>query len=154
MQFDPDNKVVKLCAEGMSMEGAGKKAEASRLFLQALADATDDFEKFTAAHYVARHQQSLVEKLAWDVKALNFALKMDSESMRGFYPSLYLNIAKGHEDLGDYREAEKYYRLAGSYLEFLGESGYGAMIRRGIGEGTERVKQMLAKEKEALESGE
>jgi rifampin ADP-ribosylating transferase len=35
MEFDPDNIVVKFCAQGMDMEGKGKPEEASKLFLQA-----------------------------------------------------------------------------------------------------------------------
>lgn len=58
MQFDPNNHVVKPCANGMDKEGQGKLEEASSLFFQAWNEATNDFEKFTAAHYVARHQKN------------------------------------------------------------------------------------------------
>ena len=50
MHFEPDNKIVKLCARGMDMEGEGKNEEASKVFLQAWEQASDDKEKFTAAH--------------------------------------------------------------------------------------------------------
>jgi hypothetical protein len=60
MQFDPNNNIVKLCTQGMSLEGEGKKEEALKLFQQAWDEATHDFEKFTAAHYVARHQNLLL----------------------------------------------------------------------------------------------
>ena len=49
MQFDPDNNVIKLCARGMGLEGEGKNEEAYIMFQQAWNEATDDFEKFTAA---------------------------------------------------------------------------------------------------------
>jgi rifampin ADP-ribosylating transferase len=55
MEFDPRNNVVALCVQGMGMEDKGKPEEASRLFLQAWNEATNDFERFTAAYYVARH---------------------------------------------------------------------------------------------------
>lgn len=61
--------------------------------------AADDFEKFTAAHYVARHQKSVEDKLNWDETALAFTLKINDRNMRTSYPSLYLNIAKCYEDL-------------------------------------------------------
>jgi hypothetical protein len=35
MQFDPNNNIVKLCAQGMTLEGEGKKTEALKLFQQA-----------------------------------------------------------------------------------------------------------------------
>src|SRR3569833_4289988 len=101
MKFDPENKAVKLCAEGMQLEGEGRQEEAAALFNQAWAEATDDLEKYTAAHYVARHQNGPADKLLCDEKALSFALKIQDESMKGSLPSLYLNIAKGYEDLGD-----------------------------------------------------
>jgi len=53
MEFNPNNHIIKLCIEGMAMEEKGQPAEAARLFLQAWNEATNDFEKFTAAYYVA-----------------------------------------------------------------------------------------------------
>jgi hypothetical protein len=52
--IDPANRVVALCAEGMAIEGS--PADAMRLFEQAWALRTDDFEAAVAAHFVARHQ--------------------------------------------------------------------------------------------------
>lgn len=140
MQFDPDNNVVKLCAQGMDMEGKGNQEEASNLFLQAWNEATNDFEKFTAAHYVARHQKSVADKLKWDETALQIALKVNDTTIKGAYPSLYLNIAKCYEDLKDFDNARKNYQLALSYSNLLPDSGYGNMIKGGIMNGIERVK--------------
>lgn len=92
MQFDPDNKINQLCAKGMEME-AQQPAEAKAMFLQAWNEATTDVEKFTAAHYVARHQSSTEDKLQWDKTALELALKINDNSIVSTYPSLYLNIA-------------------------------------------------------------
>jgi tetratricopeptide (TPR) repeat protein len=143
MQFDPDNNIVKLCARGMELEGEGKKEEASKVFLEAWEQASDDKEKFTAAHYVARHQQSIADKLAWDETALELALKIKDDSVKGAYPSLYLNIAKGYEDLEDFEKATKNYETALSYANFLHEDGYGRMIRGGVENGLERIKARL-----------
>src|SRR5258708_11181575 len=92
MEFEPNNNVVNLCAQGMDMEEKGKPDEASKLFLQAWSEATNDFEKFTAAHYVARHQKSTADKLNWDDTALQLALKINNDTVKGAFPSLYLNI--------------------------------------------------------------
>lgn len=140
MLYDPNNPIVKLCTEGMNLEGAGKKDEAQRLFLQAWEESTDDLEKFTSAHYVARHQQSISDKLKWDKIALDFALKMEDQGVKGAYPSLYLNIAKGHEELGNFDKAKEHYQLALSFTQFLLDDGYGAMIKGGIANGLERLK--------------
>jgi tetratricopeptide (TPR) repeat protein len=140
MQFDTNNKVVKLCTEGMELEGQGKKQEALKLFQQAWDEASNDFEKFTAAHYVARHQENIQDKLKWDETALQLALKINDDTVRGAYPSLYLNIAKCYEDLNDFTSAIKNYKLALSFIDLLPDNGYGNMIKGGIINGIERVK--------------
>ena len=140
MQFDADNKIVKLCAEGMELEGQGRKKEAIKLFQQAWDEATTDFEKFTSAHYVARHQESIEDKLKWDEAALQSALQIDDDNVRKAYPSLYLNIAKCYEDLNDAGNAEKNYMLALSHTGLLPDDGYGNMIKNGIRNGIDRIK--------------
>ena len=141
MQFDPDNNVIKLCARGMGLEGEGKNEEAYIMFQQAWNEATDDFEKFTAAHYVARRQTNSADKLYWDKTALSLALKIDDQDLKGSYPSLYLNIAKCYEDLHNPDEARDNYLLALSFAGCLPDDGYGKMIKSGIMNGLERVKR-------------
>ena len=140
IMYDPNNKIVKRCAKGMELEGQGRNEEALKQFEQAWEEASNDFEKFTAAHYVARHQESIQEKLKWDQKALQLALKINNETVRGAYPSLYLNIAKGYEDLNDFDNAKKNYELALSFAPHLSDDGYGNLIKRGIVNGLERIK--------------
>ena len=140
MQLDPDNKIVKLCARGMEMEGLGKPEEARRLFLQAWNEAPDEFYRFIAAHYVARHTATVEEKLKWDEIALNTALTIDDDDARACYPSLYLNVGKCYEDLRDFDNARKHYQLALSYADHLQNDGYGNMIKSGIKNGIDRLK--------------
>ncbi|MGE0569324.1 MAG: rRNA adenine methyltransferase [Bacteroidia bacterium] len=139
MQFDPDNKIVKLCAQGMEKEAEGKIEEASELFLKAWNKATNDLEKFISAHYVARHQKSIAEKLKWDETALNIALNINDDKIKGSYPSLYLNIAKGYEDMNDLHNALKNYQLALFFSTSLPKNGYGQMILSGINNGINRI---------------
>jgi tetratricopeptide (TPR) repeat protein len=114
MEFSPNNNVVKLCIQGMEMEEKGKAEEATRLFFQAWNEATNDFEKFTAAHYVARHQQNTADKLKWLETVLRFAIKINDDSVKSAFPSLYLKIGKCYEDLGNRDQANKHYELADS----------------------------------------
>jgi rifampin ADP-ribosylating transferase len=65
MEFNPSNNIIKLCVQGMDLEGKDKPEDASRLFLQAWNEATNDFEKYIAAYYVARHQDNVRDKLKW-----------------------------------------------------------------------------------------
>lgn len=123
MEFDPNNNVIQLCVQGMDMEGKGKPEEAKIIFLQAWSEATNDFEKFTAAYYVARHQNNVRDKLKWLETSLQFALKINDVTVNGAFPVLYSNIAKSYEDLGDQDSAKKNYELANSFTDNPSDNG-------------------------------
>jgi hypothetical protein len=123
MEFNPNNKVVKLCVQGMDMEEKGNPGEAGRIFLQAWNEATNDFEKFTAAHFVARHQKNVSGKLKWLETALQFALKINDDAVKGAFPYLYLSISQCYEDLSDPENAKKNYDLSISFTDNPSDSG-------------------------------
>jgi hypothetical protein len=123
MQFDPNNHIIKLCVRGMDMEGKGKPEEASRLFLEAWNEATNDFEKFTAAYYVARHQNNVHDKLKWLETSLQFALKINDVTVKGAFPSLYSSIAKCYEEVNDIDNAKKNHELANSFTDDPSDTG-------------------------------
>ena len=112
MEFNPNNPIVKLCLQGMVQEDLQKPEEAINLFLQAWNEAKYDFEKFISAYYVARHQSNVIDKLKWLETTLNFALKINDDSVKSAFPALYLNIAKCYEDLKDSENAKKNHDLA------------------------------------------
>lgn len=115
MEFSPNNNVVKRCLQAMAMEENGHPEEAGRLFLQAWNEATDDFEKFLAAHYVARHQKNVPDELKWLETALQFASKVNNEAVKAAFPSLHLKMAKCYENLGAPDKAEKHRELSASF---------------------------------------
>ena len=115
MEFSPFNNVVKLCLQGMDMEDKGKPEEASKLFLQGWNEATNDFEKFLAAHYVARHQKTVSDKLNWLETTLQFALRVSNDAVNSALPSLYWNISKCYEDLSNHDKAKENSDLAISF---------------------------------------
>ncbi|QEC53720.1 rifampin ADP-ribosylating transferase [Anseongella ginsenosidimutans] len=123
MEFNPGNSIVKLCIQGMNMEENGRPEEASRLFLQAWNEATDDFEKFIAAHYVARHQKSVSDQLKWLETDLHYALKINDDAVQGAFPALYSNIAKCYEELGDHDSAKKNRELAKEFRDKPSDKG-------------------------------
>lgn len=137
--MDAENPVVKLCAEGMSLEAQGHAAEAAKVFLQAWQTATDDFEASIAAHYVARHQASPLEALHWNQISLDRANLATEEKVRGFYPSLYLNLGKSHEDLDHLEEARHFYKLAETAFSVLSDDRYGNIVRDAVQRGLERL---------------
>ena len=123
MEFNPNNNVIKLCIEAMGMEEKDKPGEASMLFLRAWNESTNDFEKFTAAYYVARHQKNVSDKLKWLETALKSALRINDVSVAGAFPSLYSNIAKCYEESGDADNAKKNHELAISSRDTPSDSG-------------------------------
>lgn len=130
--MEPNNPVVKICAEGMQAEGEGRPEDARELYEQAWTQSEDDFEACVAAHYLARQQPSAEETFRWNEEALERADAAADERVKGFYPSLYLNIGKSHEDLGDLSGARRCYETAAKKAEGIPDDGYGNLVRRGI----------------------
>jgi len=112
MEFNPNNIVIQLCMQGMGMEEKGQTEEASQLFHKAWNEAMNDFEKFIAAYYIARQQSTVNDKLKWYQTALQLAIAVDGHAVKGALPSLYQNIAKCYEELGDLENAKKNQDLA------------------------------------------
>lgn len=107
----------------MTMEDKGEPKEAGRLFLQAWSEASNDFERFIAAYYVARHQEAVQDRLEWLGRSFNYALKVNDVSVEAAFPSLYLKIAECFEELGDLDKANKYRGLAASIAEDPSDRG-------------------------------
>lgn len=110
--MDQNNPVIKLCIAGTQAEFDGNMEAACDLYRQAWEAATDDYEACIAAHYVARCQESPEEIFRWNREALERAKSIDDDSVKDFYPSLYLNMGRSYARLGDQAEAEKYFNLA------------------------------------------
>jgi tetratricopeptide (TPR) repeat protein len=130
--MDPDNPVVSFCARGMSAESEGREDEAKELFERAWEAATDDYEACVAAHYLARHQKTMEQTLAWNEESLRRAELVGDGRTAGFLPSLYLNLGRCHEELGDAGKAREFYQLAAGRVGCLPEGPYGEMVREGI----------------------
>jgi tetratricopeptide (TPR) repeat protein len=136
---DPNDPVVRLCAQGMEYEGSGRLEEAAQLFLSAWNQSTDDFERCIAAHYVARHQKNPAESLMWNQRSLDFANAAADDRVREFYPSLYLNMGKAHEDAGNHEAAARFYEMAASAVDCLPEGPYGKFVRDAIAKAQHRL---------------
>lgn len=137
--MDPDNPIIRLCAEGMSEQALGNREAAEALFTQAWNDASDDYEACVAAHYLARCRDDHDEAFNWNEVALSRADRVDDERVRGFYPSLHLNMGHSYELRGDRASARRQYERAAARIDELPEEPYTAMIRKGIAAGLERV---------------
>jgi rifampin ADP-ribosylating transferase len=123
MEFNPNNPIIQLCVRGMVMEEKHELNEASRLFNQAWDEATNDFEKYIAAYFIARIKSNVSDKLSWFEKSLDFALQIENDTVSTAIPSLYVNIAKCYEKLEDPINATKNNELAVLYTDKLSDHG-------------------------------
>ena len=105
------------------MEDQGKQEEARKLFLQAWNEATNDSEKFIASHYIARHQKNVSDKLKWLETTLQLALNLNDDTVKSAFPSIYQNIAKCYEDLGDSAKAKENYESATLFRDKPSDKG-------------------------------
>jgi hypothetical protein len=127
--MDLDNPVVRLCGEGMQAESEGRAADAHALFRQAWYAATDDYDACVAAHYLARHQSTPEDTLRWNKECLDRADRVGDDRVRGFYPSLHLNMARAHSELGEQDEARVHYQRAAECLDDAPPGPYREGIR-------------------------
>src|SRR5579863_10506036 len=130
--MDPDNPIVKLCAQGMEEESKGNYEQAANLFGEAWNQSGDDLERCIAAHYVARHQASPSLSLHWNQVALDCAERVGSPSVAEFLPSLHLNLGKSHEDLGNLDAERQNFAKALDELACLPAGPYRDIVQDGI----------------------
>ena len=99
----------------MELEETGQPQKAGSVFLQAWNEATNDFEKFIAAYYVARHQKTGSDKLKWLQTAVQLATQINDESVKAAFVVLHESMAKCYEELNDPHNAKKHEELARSF---------------------------------------
>jgi hypothetical protein len=140
MLYDPENPVVQLCARGIEIEYAGDLLMAGELYRRAWAEAMGPLDRSTAAHYLARVQETPDESLRWNLLALEQAALVDDREIAGVYPSLYLNVAKDYVRMSDREKAQRYYLMAQAATSALPDDGYGNMIRKGVEAGLASIR--------------
>ena len=110
--MDTTNPVIQFCMQGTLAEFEHRLEDASVLYQQAWELHADNYEACIAAHYLARFQDDPKGTLRWNQIALESANNVNDERVVEFYPSLYLNLGRSHEILGNQNEAQRYYDLA------------------------------------------
>jgi hypothetical protein len=61
--------------------------------------------------------------------------------VRDFYPSLYLNMGKSHEDLGNRDTARHFYELAATPVDCLPHGKYGKVVHDAIEKALHRLRE-------------
>ncbi len=123
IKFDPNNPIIKLCMSGMGLEDSGNREEAITMFHKAWNEATDDYERFIAAYHLGRVQKSVTDRLKWMQTSLQCAQKINDDNVKSAYSTLYLNIAKCYEELGDSENAKRNYELLNSAKDAPSDTG-------------------------------
>jgi hypothetical protein len=72
---------------------------------------------------VARHQKNIPGKLKWLETALQLALKINNDAVKGAFTYIYESIEKWYEDLNDPDNAKKNYELANSFIDDPSDTG-------------------------------
>jgi hypothetical protein len=97
----------------------------------------DPLHAVTLAHYLADLQDDPAAELEWDLRALHAADGLTDErarryhhslAVRGFYPSLHLNLAADYAKLGDAASARRHLDRAEAALADLPAGDYADMI--------------------------
>ena len=109
MEFSADNPVVKLCLQG--------------LFPQAWEVATQPFERFMSAWFLASVEVQPAGKLKWLDTALQAARGIHDGSVKSALPPLHSTIAQCYEELGQPDQAQACRALAASIDDAPADEG-------------------------------
>lgn len=123
MEFNPSNKIIKHCIQGIGLEEAGNLEKARDIFLQAWNEASNDFEKYIAAFFVSRTQNNVTHQLAWLETALQHAQSINTDAVITAYSSLYSKIADCYQKLNNHEKAKKNYDLAITFKTSIPDKG-------------------------------
>ncbi|GGJ55603.1 hypothetical protein [Streptomyces brasiliensis] len=150
-QAAPDAVLTRI-GQVVMLHHGGDREEARRRLLDLWAEIGEDGDplyRCTLAHYLADTQDDPSDELAWDLRALSAADEVtdgraggDPAAVRGFYPSLHLNLAADYVKLGRAEAARTHLTRAHGTADALGDDGYGDGVRAAI----RRMELRLAEE--------
>lgn len=95
----------------------------------------------TLSHYMADVQDEAKQELAWDLRALDAALRCtDVDAQRhsqapdiaAFMPSLHASLAEDYLALGDIARSKMHLEAAQRFADHLNNDAYGQTVRSGI----------------------
>ncbi|MEV7980484.1 hypothetical protein [Streptomyces sp. NPDC086519] len=137
----PDAVLTRI-GQVVMLHHAGDREEARRRLLDLWAEIGEHGEplhRCTLAHYLADTQDDPSDELAWDLRALSAADEAEEADgaegavgLRGFYPSLHLNLAADYVKLGRTEAARSHLHRARGAATALGDDGYGDGVRAAI----------------------
>jgi len=149
--IEPDATMTRV-GEGMQLSHRGERQAARQLFdevwNQIGGDSGDPFHRCALAHAMADVQDDVHQELIWDMRALEAADLITRERaveagvtspVRGFYPSLHLNLGECYRKLGDLDSAREHLQKGRAAVGALGHDGYARMVKAGLDRLAERL---------------
>jgi tetratricopeptide (TPR) repeat protein len=119
-----------LCERGRAFQQAGDIVQARIYFEKSYElSVQSNFDKQTinAAHMIAIVAQNSAEKIAWNCKALDFAMSSDDASAQIWKGPLFNNLGANYLEIKDYENALQMFELA--LQEFEKDPIYGSHTR-------------------------
>ena len=113
-----------------------------------IAEESQAIHECVLAHTMADVQDDIAKELAWDIRALDAALRCEDAdaqrhsqalSIAAFMPSLHVNLAEDYLKLDDLAQSRIHLESARASVGELGDDAYAKIIVRGI----ERLAQQL-----------
>ncbi|WP_330341306.1 hypothetical protein [Streptomyces sp. NBC_00557] len=138
-QAAPDAVLTRIGQVVMLHHGGDREEARSRLLTlwAEIGEDGDPLHRCTLAHYLADTQDDPEDELAWDLRALSAAEEVSDggapPGVRGFLPSLHLNLAADYVKLGRDEAARSHLRRARETAGALAPDGYGEGVRAAIG---------------------
>jgi hypothetical protein len=135
------DEVMERIGAAMALSQSGERTAARLRFEEIWAEISsggEPFHRCVLAHYLADLQDDPREELTWDLRALEAAGSVTDERVRehhaslrirGFYPSLHLNLAEDYRRLGEPDKAREHLAEAERTCSALEDDGYGDGIR-------------------------
>jgi hypothetical protein len=141
MTIDPVMSAIHIAIAALQRgERAQARQQFQTIWTQIAAD-PEPFHECTLAHFMADAQDDLVDECAWDLRALDAALRCpesaardhhDSLSIAAFLPSLHLNLADDYFRLGDLQASRRHLDAGRAASVGLPDTPYAGMIRGGL----------------------
>ncbi|WGW12083.1 hypothetical protein LWF01_18690 [Saxibacter everestensis] len=125
---------------GQSRDRAEARERCEELWAE-IGSTGDPLHRCVLAHHAADLQDDIARELDWDQRALQAAGDLTDDraqqfdealQVRGFLPSLHLNLADVYNRLRQDEAAREHLQLAEESLSHLPDDGYGRMIQGGV----------------------
>lgn len=140
---EPDPIMTRIGQIVMLLHGGDREEARTRFgaLWEEVGERGDPLHRCTLAHYMADTQDDPEDELAWDLRALRAADALTARDpgpggsgrVRGFYPSLHLNLAASYTRVDEARLARSHLALARKACDALGDDAYGDGVRAAVG---------------------